>query len=186
MRLILLLSFGCWLLWNASVIANIPQKASALIQPDSTLPKVFIIGEHEKAFENLTLEHSTMLLSACEDNMDLAFEKWWSMIKEMEAYASLIGYDLKGIKMWVNVFWNQNGSIRHIAYHLKPNSKNVDTSELSAFFSSFMNHYSFPLITDIKYSHYGSAAFPTFPKRVSNEVRPDGKPLVKDSSKNKE
>ncbi len=183
MRLILFLSICCWLMWNSASIANIAQPTGLFFEQDTLLPKAFIIGEHEQQFESLTIEHSTMLLTACEDDMGVAFEKWWSMIQEMEAYASLIGFDLKGIKIWLNVFWNGNGSIRHIAYYLKPNSKNVDTAELTAFFSSFMNHYTFPLITQARYSHYGSAAFPTLPRRVNNEDTPNnGKPLVKDSS----
>jgi len=134
---------------------------------DSTiLPKVFILGQHEKAYEKLFDQHSTVLLEVCNDSMDIAFDKWLSMLEEMEAYANSIDYDLKGIKVWLNVFWNKDGSIKHIAYHLKVNSKNiVHLEELSAFFSSFMNHYRFPLVSDRSFSHYGSASFPTFARR---------------------
>ena len=151
---------------NLSPLANF----NVPLAGDTILPKVFTLGEYEKDYEQLNLDHSTMLLSACGDDMDLAFGKWLSMLKEMEAYASLIGYEIKGIKVWLNVFWDEKGEIKHIAYHLKQNSRNVDTQELTAFFSSFMNHYTFPLITDSKYSHYGSASFPTFPKRLKTDA----------------
>jgi len=143
---------------------------NATIEADTSLPKVFILGEYEKEYEQLNMDHSAQLLTVCDDDMEVAFDKWLSMIKEMEAYASLIGYEIKGIKVWLNVFWHESGSVKHIAFHLKQNSRNVDTSDLSAFFSSFMNHYTFPLVTNEKYSHYGSASFPTFPRKLKENI----------------
>lgn len=139
-----------------------------LLKTDSTrLPKVFVLGEHEKAYEKLFDAHSTVLLEVCNDNMDTAFDNWLGMLKEMETYANTIDYDLKGIKVWLNIFWNEDGSIKHIAYHLKVNSRNIrNTEELTAFFSSFMNHYNFPISSDRKFSHYGSASFPVFAKKL--------------------
>lgn len=130
------------------------------------LPKVFLIGEYSEEFENMSMEYKSNLMKACEYDMDVAFQKWMSMLQEMEAYADQIEYDIKGVKIWMKVFWKNDGSIKHIAYYLKPRSRNTDTEELSAFFSSFMNNYRFPLISKEKYSHYGSAAFPTVPKRA--------------------
>ncbi len=129
---------------------------------DTILPKSFVIGEFEKQFEELNLSHSTMLLTVCNNDMDLAFGKWLSMLKEMEAYADVIDYDLKSLNLWLNIFWSAEGKIQHIAYYPKPGSRNVNLDELSAFFSSFMNHYTFPLVANTVYSHYGSASFPTF------------------------
>jgi hypothetical protein len=141
-----------------------------LLLNDTTPPKVFILGEHEKAYEQLNLEYSIMLLTACKGNMENAYQKWLSMLNEMEAYATLINYDIKGVKVWLNVFWKEDGTIKHIAYHLKQNSRNIDTAEFTAFLSSFINHYKFPLVTDQKYSHYGSAAFPTHPKKLNTDT----------------
>jgi len=142
-----------------------------VVEFDSTaLPKVFILGEHEKAYEKLFDAHSTLLLEVCEEDVYGAFDKWSSMLEEMEAYATSIDYDIKGIKVWLNVFWNKDGTIKHIAYHLKVNSRNIrNPEELTAFFSSFMNHYTFPVITDRSFSHYGSASFPTFARRVKTD-----------------
>ncbi|MEM9918375.1 MAG: hypothetical protein AAF990_09790 [Bacteroidota bacterium] len=184
MRALYLLVFCCWISVGYSADGRLSVQG---IQADTVLPKAFLIGEHEAAFEKLSIQHSTMLLSACGDDMDAAYGKWWSMIQEMEAYSNLIGYDLKGIRAWLNIFWEKDGRIRHIAYYLKPSSKLVDLQELTAFFTSFMNHYSFPLITDARYSHYGSASFPTSPRRVQAPPKENvtGKPLVKDSSEYK-
>jgi hypothetical protein len=142
---------------------------NGLLFNDTTPPKVFILGEHEKAYEKLNLEYSVMLLTACNGNMDTAYQKWLSMLNEMEAYATLINYDIKGVKIWLNVFWNIDGTIKHIAYHLKQNSRNIDTAEFTAFLVSFINHYKFPLVTQSKYSHYGSASFPTHPRKLSTD-----------------
>lgn len=130
---------------------------------DTILPKVFILGEYEKEYEQLNIDYEMLLLTACGEDMDVAFSKWLSMLREMEAYATKINFELKGIKLWMNIFWNEDGSISHIAFHLKRNSRNTNIDELKAFLSSFMNHYKFPLVIDKKYSHYGSAAFPTIP-----------------------
>jgi hypothetical protein len=141
-----------------------------LLLNDTTPPKVFILGEHEKAYEQLNLEYSVMLLTACKGNMETAYQKWLSMLNEMEAYATSINYDIKGVKVWLNVFWNVDGTIKHIAYHLKQNSRNIDTAEFTAFLSSFINHYKFPLVSDQKYSHYGSASFPTHPRKLNTDT----------------
>lgn len=138
-------------------------------QDSADLPKIFMIGEYESDYEALNMQHNVMLLTACDDNMEVAFDKWWSMLQEMEAYSNVIGYDLSGIKAWFNVFWEPDGSIRHIAYHLKPNSKFVKPEEMNAFLNSFSKNYTFPLVTKKKYSHYGSASFPTMPRLLGKD-----------------
>ena len=130
--------------------------------PDTlTLPKVFLIGEHEEQYGLLYETYHDILLSVCHDDMNLAFGKWMDMITEMEAYASQINFELRGVKVWLKVFWSTAGNIEHISYYLKPNSRNIDTPELSAFLSSFMNHYQLPIKSGVRFTHNGSAAFPT-------------------------
>jgi hypothetical protein len=130
-------------------------------QDSLILPKVFLIGDYEDQYGLLYEEYHNILLSVCNDDMNLAFAKWMDMLSEMEAYAETINYDLKGLKVWLKVFWQNNGTIKHISYHLKPHSRYADVAELSAFFTSFMNHYQMPISTKVKYTHSGSAQFPT-------------------------
>lgn len=125
-------------------------------------PKVCLIGEHEDVIDNLSLEHETLLLTVCEDDMDIAFEKWMSMLQEMESYAHSIKYDINGIKLWLNVYYNEDGSVRQISFFPKTRSRNVDVEDLSAFFKGFMKRYRLPLTSDVKFAHYGIAHFPTF------------------------
>lgn len=128
------------------------------------LPKVFTLGEYETPYEQLVTQCNSMLLSECGNNMELAYSKWSKMIKDMEAMADELDFDIKGVKVWVNVFWNEDGSIAHIVYYPKPNSRNMDFDELSAFFVNFVNKYSFDQAGEKCFSHYGSASWPTFSK----------------------
>jgi hypothetical protein len=132
--------------------------------PKKELPAVFLIGEYEKDYESLSLECNDILLSVCKDSMELAYQKWLGMLSDMEVYADEIEFDLKGLKLWMNVYWHSNGSIRHIIYYPKPNSKNMNYDQLSVFFKSFVERYQMILENETCFSHYGSASFPTFAK----------------------
>lgn len=125
------------------------------------LPVIFQLGEFEPQMDNQSRIHETQLLTACDYDIELAYAKWLSMIKEMEAYSDKISFDIKGVKIWLNVFYNANGKIAHLGYYLKPNSRNIDRTELSAFLKSFVNNYTFPHSYEKPFSHYGSAGFPT-------------------------
>lgn len=133
------------------------------------LPKVFQLGEHEKPYEVATQTYSKTLLEVCNNDMEGAFNHWISMMKAMDDFAEQIKYDLKGVKAFMHVFWNEQGRIEHIGYFLRPDSRNIKTNELSAFFLAFMDIYeSFPVKADQKFSHYTGATFPTFVERVSS------------------
>lgn len=124
--------------------------------------RAFLIGENEKHFESLVSEHGEQLLNVCNNSMDKAYKSWVSLLKDLEGFADDRKFDLKGTKIWINVFWNADGSIRNIVYYPKPNSKNMDFSLLSDFLSDFASNYQFTLTNERPFSHYGSASFPTF------------------------
>ncbi len=126
-----------------------------------SMPKVFLIGEYETQYGLLYETYHEILLSVCHNDMNIAFDKWMDMIVEMEAYAADIDFDLGGIKIWLKVFWNEGGGIDYISYYLKPTSRLVDMAEMTAFLSSFVNRYQMPIQTNVKFTHNGSAAFPT-------------------------
>lgn len=124
------------------------------------LPKVFLIGEYEDKYGDLYEEYNEILLTVCDNNMNLAFDRWMDMINEMEEYAKSIEYDINGVKVWLKLFWAKDGAIDHISYFLKPDSRNINRAELSAFFSSFINNYKLPVTSSVKFTHNGSAQFP--------------------------
>ncbi len=132
------------------------------------LPKVFLLGEHEKPYEVATQTYSKTLLEVCNDDMQVAFQHWIAMAKEMDDFAEKISFDVKGVKVWMHVFWNEQGGIDHIGYFLRPDSRNIKTNELSAFFMAFMGRYNaFPVKISQKFSHYTGATFPTFVERAN-------------------
>jgi len=136
---------------------------STLAQSDlDPSERAFLIGENEEYFELLVTEHEEQLLTVCSNSMDKAYEAWLGLLKDMEDFADEKDFDIKGIKLWINVFWNSDGSIRNIAYYPKPNSRYMDFMLLSSFLSEFASNYQFTTNNKSPFSHYGSASFPTF------------------------
>ena len=129
-------------------------------------PAVFQIGESPNAFEELSEVYDTPLLKVCDDDVRRAYAEWITMLKAIENHGKVKKFNLKGVKMWLKVFWNEDGSIKHIAFHLKPGSKNVDTEALTRFFSSFMKLYKSNFKATENFSQYSSASFPTLPQLV--------------------
>lgn len=124
------------------------------------LPRVFQLGGNEQAYETLSKEYGQSLLEVCNNDMKIAFEKWLEMMKALEDYAKKINFDIKGVKVRLHVFWNADGSIDHIGYVLRTNSRNIRSEEFSAFLSSFTRQYTFSLKSQQKFSHYTIATFP--------------------------
>jgi hypothetical protein len=134
------------------------------LMAQQSAPRVFTIGTFEWAFEKLQFDYSYQLLTVGNDNIDEAYDMWLHMLRAMESHDEGLPYfDLKGINIWLYVFWNKDGSIAHLAYYLKPNSRFVKEEELTGFFTSFTDYYRLPMEAPAmqRFSHYGSAFFPT-------------------------
>jgi len=146
---------------------------SALSQQPTTdaLPSVFLIGEFEDEYERLSVNCDRKLLNNCGESMELAYAKWMGLLSDIEGYSDQINFDLKGIKIWINVFWNSDGSIKHLVYYPKPNSKNMDFDELTKFFDSFLAQYQSPITDQVCFSHNGSANFPIYAKLFQPKVK---------------
>lgn len=140
------------------------QQASS--NPDQSegyeIPMVSLIGEYQDGLEHLTETHPDLLLSVCGDDLDYAYEQWMDLLAAIEDYATSIEYDIRGLKAYMYVFWNADGTIEHLAFFPKPNSRNIAIAELRALFKSFIRQYRMPIAADTGFSHYASAAFPTF------------------------
>ena len=129
------------------------------------LPPVFMIGEYEAEYEALTGNYSRSLLDVCGNDMTLAFDLWIGLIEEMDAYSKTAGFELNGIKAWFHVFFEKDGTISKIGFHLKPTSRNVDTQALVGFLAQFIAQYKFPYSSLVNYSNYTSVSFPTMYNR---------------------
>ncbi len=149
----------------ASTFSFLALSAQTTISSQAQLPKVFQMGGNEQAYEALTQEYPQTLLGACNNDMKMAFDKWLEMMKALEAYAGRINFDIKGVKVRLHVFWGTNGTVEHIGFVFRPNSRNARSEEFSAFLSSFIRQYTFPVQSQQKFSHYTIATFPTFSER---------------------
>jgi len=143
-KLLVIAILGCTLSLGAQPLTA-PKGADVSTWQKDKYPPVFLIGDNSKAFEALSRSHNIALIDACEDDMEVAFSKWVDMMLALETYSKEEGYDIRGIKMWIKIFWAADGSVEHIAYYLKPHSRNVATEELSNFFDNFISTYKLPL-----------------------------------------
>ncbi len=103
-----------------------------------------------------------LLMTVCKNDMDKAYSKWLTFLVGLENYAIENEIDINGVKIWINVFWNTDGSIKHIAFYPKPNSKNMEYEYLSALLKEYSKTYDVEIEHNKMFAHYGSASFPSF------------------------
>lgn len=89
---------------------------------------------------------------------------------DVEDYALELNFDLKGVKLWLNIYFNADGTISNLAFFPKPNSRNVPNEQLVAFFKNFIRQYHLIQSTDVGFQHSASASFPTFFHRTNPET----------------
>ncbi|MBK8053339.1 MAG: hypothetical protein IPK35_08730 [Saprospiraceae bacterium] len=133
--------------------------------------KVYFIGEDEKEYEKLVKNYNSLLFTVCENKMEKAYDSWSLLLKDIDDYASKQNFDLKGVKLWLNVFWDKDGSIDFIVFYPKPNSKNINYDQLKIILIDFGKSYQSPLKYTSTFSHYGSASFPLFNKSISGSEK---------------
>jgi hypothetical protein len=135
-------------------------KATSSIKIDS-LPTVFALGQFDgQPFEKLKADYETQLLTVCRNDMEMAYYLWVHVMKHIETHSVKTGFDMNGVKLWLYIFWNKDGSIKNIAFFPKPNSKNFKNEDMTAFLSGFCKIYKFPMTADANFSHYSTANFP--------------------------
>ncbi|MBK9735259.1 MAG: hypothetical protein IPO92_09940 [Saprospiraceae bacterium] len=159
-------NFRISLLIFISFLGNVVMFGQQKNGTDAQVASVFYIGEAEKNYEKLVQNYNTLLFTVCNDDMDKAFDNWTSLLKDLEEFANKSNVDLKGVKLWLNVFWDKNGTIKHIVFYPKPNSKNLNYDLVKNVLVNFIHDYQSPLKYSTGFSHYGSAAFPIFSKSV--------------------
>ncbi len=143
--------------------------ATSSFKTDS-LPTVFALGQYDgPPFEKLKSEHETQLLTICRNQMEMAYYLWVHVLKHIETESVKTGFDLNGVKLWLYIFWNKDGSIRNIAFFPKPNSKNFKTEDMTTFFTGFCKNYKFPMGADMPFSHYSTANFPVMVEKEKDK-----------------
>ena len=164
--ILLILLFAC--IAHASDPGQ-PSDSTDVRKEKSLLPSVFLIGDNPDLFERLSGIYNKTLIDACEDDMDLAFRNWMEQLMALEDYATENEFEINGTKLWIKIFWGESGTVDHLAFHLKPNSRNIDIKSLTNFLEGFVTGYRLPVTHTSKFSHYSSASFPTFYKRALSE-----------------
>ena len=147
-------------------VLAITSALSGIQAQDGAVPRAFVLGTYESGYEILTQTYKQTLLEACGNDMQVAFDRWLEMMQQMESYADRISFNIDGVKVFLQVFWDEDGSIAHMGYLLRPNSRNIPSAELTAFFSEFAKQYKFPITSSRKYTHYTKASFPTYHERA--------------------
>ncbi|MBK7468631.1 MAG: hypothetical protein IPJ43_18530 [Saprospiraceae bacterium] len=92
-------------------------------QEQPNLPKAFLLGEYERPYEDLINIYEKSMLNLCENNIIRTHEVWNLFLIDMEEYSKQVNFDLNGLKLYLNVFFNSDGSIQNIVYFPKPNCK---------------------------------------------------------------
>ncbi|MBK9107004.1 MAG: hypothetical protein IPM92_01140 [Saprospiraceae bacterium] len=154
--LLLILQSGVYCQLNKDLIGQ---------QESVQLPRVFMIGEYENLYEKMMVRYDKPLLYIFNDDLQLAFDAWTEVLLDFEDSAKENGFDLNGLKLWINIFFNEDGSLQHIVYFPKPNSRHMQYDKLSNFFYQFSSKYRFRDPVSTRCSHFGSVSFPTFAKR---------------------
>ncbi len=140
--------------------SNIESKSKA-----NFLPQCFLIGEYELAYDQLLEDYNKALISVCNSDNDKAFDIWSAILNDIVEYSKTEGLDLNGLKLWINLFFNNQGEIKHITYYPKPNSKNMDFDRLTSFFANFCKSYKMKESLSAKCMLSTTASFPLFNKK---------------------
>ena len=104
------------------------------------------------------------------NDINLAYKGWGEFLMDVEDFALRLDFDLKGVRLWLNIYFNADGTISNLAFFPKPNSRNVPNDQLVAFFKKFIGQYRLIESSDIGFQHSASASFPTFFHRTNPET----------------
>lgn len=131
------------------------------------LPEVFLIGEHETHYFELSQQYPEVFMNVYDNNIDKAYRAWTEFAMDIEDYATDIQFDIKGAKLWINIYFSPDGSIAHLAFFPKPNSRNIPEEHLVAFFKGFVRQHKFVTKNEQGFQHSTSISFPTFFHRTA-------------------
>lgn len=138
------------------------------------LPTVFLIGEYEDQYLDLARRYPAVFVAMFDNDLDAAFKTWSEFLMDMEDTAGQLNFDLRGIKLWLNLYFAPDGRIGHIAFYPKPNSRLVPEEHLVAFFRQFAARHQIPVTWEKGFQHSASVSFPThFARSGSETVRRD-------------
>ena len=155
----------CLILVCHAVKANTP----SVLDTTPSIPRVFVLGQYDGApFERMKADYETSLLTVCKNDVETAYYCWAHLMKHLETHAAKSNFDMNGIKLWLYVFWEKDGSIAYLAYYPKPNSKNFKAEEMTTLLTDFSKKYVSPVKNDKPFSNYSNASFPVMIEKSNN------------------
>jgi hypothetical protein len=136
--------------------------SSYLFAQKSNFPQVANVAKNSTILEDLSAAYKSSLFSASDADFIKTTQNWHHVLIGVEKYAEEIDFDLKGVKIWIKVFFAKDGNIEHLTYILSENSINIDTIDLEAFFRSFIRNYKLPESHEQKFSYDARVQFPLY------------------------
>lgn len=152
MRFMLLFFLGILLPLTAVQAQQVPA--------NKALPKVINVSQNSAVLEELSNQYQSSLFSASDTNFVATVKNWRGFLLSMEQYSEAIDFDIKGVKVWLKVFWAKDGNIDYIAYALSGRSINIDVVEWEAFLRSFMLNNKMALQHTRGFTYDGRIMFP--------------------------
>lgn len=128
------------------------------------IPKLFQLGDkrYDRQYKVLSKLYPNSLLDIHFDKTYKAGEHWRDIIKTIDDYAIEHNIDINGLKIWMHIFFSENGEIDYLGYYFKPNSKIKDQEMLKDLISKSLNQYKYHEKLNGKGNHYSGAGFPIF------------------------
>ena len=125
-----------------------------------SIPKIIDGAQNGPLLEELNSTYKASLFSASEADFAKTIHNWRLFLLSMQEYAESIDVDLKGVKVWLKIYWAKDGSIDHIAYMLSDRSININPQDWEAFLRSFMRNHKIPLMHKQRFSYENPVSFP--------------------------
>lgn len=125
-----------------------------------SIPKVINGAQHGPLLDELSGQYPSSLFSASNTDFAQTVHNWRLFLLSMQEYAASIDFDLKGVKVWLKIYWAKDGSIDYIAYILSDRSININPQDWEAFLRSFMLNYKFPITHTKRFAYENPTSFP--------------------------
>ncbi|MGB3547041.1 MAG: hypothetical protein WBA17_08695 [Saprospiraceae bacterium] len=148
--------FTCCLIFAATIAVSAQEK----------VPTIFQLSDVEKLNAQLQEQYPQDFFTAVDNDFGRAEGIYLEVMKSVDAFARSINYDIDGMKVWIQFFIGTDGSIQHLGFQLRPESRNMDVSEIKAFFKAYIEKNRFPLTADQPFNYYTRATFPTIARRA--------------------
>lgn len=130
-----------------------------------TGPVVIHMTSQDSLMTVFNKSYSTSLLVAADTSLSKMRQTWEDMLIQLEELSEEEQIDLRGVKLWLKVYWRTDGAIAHIAYQLQPRSLNISRAELEALLTYFVQQYRPNLRYKEPFAHQTSVGFPTYLQR---------------------